>query len=157
GFVDGVSADSADASRSVPYLGPGHELVQLVEASDVERVVFSQIDDEDAALRQIRALQDRNVQVDVVPRLPQVIGPGVSLFAVEGLPLAGLSQGKLGRLSLMIKRAFDLALAFVVLVVTLPLFAFIAWRIRRESPGPVFFRQDRLGRNMRRFTMLKFR
>jgi lipopolysaccharide/colanic/teichoic acid biosynthesis glycosyltransferase len=45
----------------------------------------------------------------------------------------------------------------VLLVLTAPLFAFIAWRVRRDSIGPVLFRQKRLGANMRPFTMLKFR
>jgi lipopolysaccharide/colanic/teichoic acid biosynthesis glycosyltransferase len=49
------------------------------------------------------------------------------------------------------------AIASAVLVLTLPLFAWIAWRIRRDSPGPVFFRQVRLGAGRQTFTLLKFR
>jgi lipopolysaccharide/colanic/teichoic acid biosynthesis glycosyltransferase len=51
----------------------------------------------------------------------------------------------------------DLVVATAALVVLAPLFAFIAWRIKRDSPGPVFFRQERLGMNMEPFTLLKFR
>ena len=47
--------------------------------------------------------------------------------------------------------------ASVGLLLTAPLFAYIACRIKRDSPGPVFFRQTRLGMNMREFTVLKFR
>ncbi len=44
-----------------------------------------------------------------------------------------------------------------MLLFTAPLFAFIAWRIKRDSPGPVFFRQERMGIRGEPFTMLKFR
>ena len=55
------------------------------------------------------------------------------------------------------KRVLDVVLASAALVVTAPLFAYVAWRIKRDSPGPVFFRQERLGMNMEPFTLLKFR
>ena len=55
------------------------------------------------------------------------------------------------------KRAFDTAVAFVSIVVLLPLIAVVALLIKLDSPGPVFFRQARLGRNTKPFTMLKFR
>jgi lipopolysaccharide/colanic/teichoic acid biosynthesis glycosyltransferase len=57
----------------------------------------------------------------------------------------------------MIKRAMDIVGATIALVLTAPLFAFIAWRVKRGSPGPVFFRQRRLGLHQREFTVLKFR
>src|SRR6266511_4794224 len=51
----------------------------------------------------------------------------------------------------------DVVGASVALLLSAPLFAYIALRIKRESPGPVFFRQERLGQNMKPFTALKFR
>ncbi len=59
--------------------------------------------------------------------------------------------------SFAVKRAFDVAVSLVLLVLLSPLFAYAAFRVRRGSPGPVLFRQRRLGMHMREFTMLKFR
>jgi lipopolysaccharide/colanic/teichoic acid biosynthesis glycosyltransferase len=56
-----------------------------------------------------------------------------------------------------LKRAIDIVGALAALILVAPLFAFIAWRIRRSSPGPIFFRQTRLGLRMQEFTALKFR
>jgi len=64
---------------------------------------------------------------------------------------------RLSRSSLALKRSMDTAGAILGLILTAPLFAYAAWRIKRESPGPVFFRQRRLGMDMREFTVLKFR
>jgi lipopolysaccharide/colanic/teichoic acid biosynthesis glycosyltransferase len=58
---------------------------------------------------------------------------------------------------LLLKRCLDAYLALVAIVAAAPLLAVIAWLIRRESPGPAFFRQTRAGRNGRPFTLLKFR
>jgi lipopolysaccharide/colanic/teichoic acid biosynthesis glycosyltransferase len=58
---------------------------------------------------------------------------------------------------LILKRGVDAYLALLAIAATAPLMALIAWLIRRESPGPAFFRQSRAGRNGRPFTLLKFR
>lgn len=57
----------------------------------------------------------------------------------------------------LVKRAFDMVVALVLFVVTLPLMGWISWRIRRESPGSVIFRQTRIGRYGRPFVLYKFR
>src|SRR3970282_2143253 len=77
--------------------------------------------------------------------------------SVEGIPLIGLRPAGISRSSRAVKRTLDLVLASALMVVTAPLFAVVAWRIKRDSPGPVFFRQARLGEGGREFPMLKFR
>jgi lipopolysaccharide/colanic/teichoic acid biosynthesis glycosyltransferase len=57
----------------------------------------------------------------------------------------------------MIKRVFDIAVSAVALLLLLPLFGLIALAIKLDSPGPVFFKQCRIGRNFRRFWIYKFR
>jgi lipopolysaccharide/colanic/teichoic acid biosynthesis glycosyltransferase len=92
-----------------------------------------------------------------VPRLFELLGPRVVTHTVEGMTLIALPRTRLSRSSRLLKRAFDIAVASVALVVTAPLFAYVAWRIKRDSPGSVFFRQTRLGCEAREFTALKFR
>src|SRR5262249_22691642 len=72
-------------------------------------------------------------------------------------PLFGLAPPKMPRSSRLLKRAIDVIGAAVCLAVTAPFFVYAACRIKRESPGSVFFRQARLGIDMREFTALKFR
>jgi lipopolysaccharide/colanic/teichoic acid biosynthesis glycosyltransferase len=111
----------------------------------------------DETLSIVGELKHLNVQVDIVPRLFEVVGPNVNLHTLEGVPLVGLPSAKLFPFSRTIKRIVDVFCAVVGLVLTAPLFAFAAWRIKRDSPGPVFFRQERLGFQMKPFTALKFR
>src|SRR5207244_6116965 len=76
---------------------------------------------------------------------------------LEGVPLIELPPPRLTRSSWQIKRTIDIIGALVALILTAPLFAYIAWRVWRDSPGPIFFRQTRLGQGQREFTALKFR
>ena len=119
-------------------------------------VAFSN-DPAEETLALVRSLNDTEVQVDVVPRLFELVSPSVKIDTLEGLPLVELPAPRLARSSFAIKRALDIVGAAVGLVLTAPLFAYIAFRIRRDSAGPVFFRQTRLGLNQREFTALKFR
>jgi lipopolysaccharide/colanic/teichoic acid biosynthesis glycosyltransferase len=92
-----------------------------------------------------------------VPQLFDTVGPAGDLNHVEGFPLVSIYGSKQSRPARWTKRAIDVAGAAVVLLLTLPVFAWIAWRIKRDSPGPVFFRQVRLGAGQHNFTLLKFR
>ncbi|MEX0815883.1 MAG: sugar transferase [Gaiellales bacterium] len=158
GLIDSEPKERREDLGHLTLLGGPDELPEIVRLLDVERVIIAfskQTPEEYLAL--IRSLRDLGVQVDIVPRLFDIVGPKVGVHTVEGLPLIGLPPAKLSRSSRLLKRSIDVLGATVGLIVTAPLFAYIAWRIKRDSPGPVFFRQTRLGMNMREFTALKFR
>jgi lipopolysaccharide/colanic/teichoic acid biosynthesis glycosyltransferase len=73
------------------------------------------------------------------------------------MPLIALPTTKRFPFSPAIKRGVDIVLASIGLLCMAPLVPYFAWRIKRESPGPVLFRQQRLGRDMQEFTVFKFR
>jgi exopolysaccharide biosynthesis polyprenyl glycosylphosphotransferase len=158
GFVDAHPRERRPDLEGLSVLGAPDDLPQLVETLEVERVVvaFSGESNEDTA-QLVAALQAQNVQVDIVPRLFDVVGPHVKVHAVEGLPLVALPTSKRFPFSRPLKRMMDVVGASLLLLVSAPIFALAAWQIRRDSPGPVFFRQTRLGKNRREFTILKFR
>jgi exopolysaccharide biosynthesis polyprenyl glycosylphosphotransferase len=135
------------------------ELEEIVERGDVQRVIIAPSPNATAVqtLGFARKLRDLGVQIDIVPRLFDLVGPSVSVHSVEGLPLIGLPPSRISRSSRAIKRTLDVVLASAALVVGAPLMAYIALRIKLGSPGPVFFRQTRLGEGMGEFTFLKFR
>ena len=158
GFVDSSPRRQTPALQGIPLLGRLDELPALVQLLDVERVVFAfSNDSHDDTLRLIRELKDLNVQIDIVPRLFEVIGPSVGVHTLEGMAMIGLPPLNLSRSSQLLKRVVDLVLASVGLIVLAPLFLVIAIAVRRSSPGPVFFKQVRMGKRDRPFEMFKFR
>jgi exopolysaccharide biosynthesis polyprenyl glycosylphosphotransferase len=158
GFVDIHPKEARRDLNELRLLGGPDMLPEIVRRFDIERVIvaFSTERDEET-LKVVRTLKTLDVQVDIVPRLFEAVGPRVGIHAVEGVPLVGLPPARPAQSSLFLKRVLDLVLAVGAVIVLSPLFAYIAWRIKRDSPGPVFFRQERLGMNMKPFTLLKFR
>jgi exopolysaccharide biosynthesis polyprenyl glycosylphosphotransferase len=157
GFVDD-DPRQARADVKIDILGGVDALPRLVEEHDVDRVIVAFRSEPDArTLALVRLLPLDDVIVDVVPRLFELVGPRATLHSIEGMPLVSLPPSHLSRSALATKRALDVVGAIFALILTAPLFAYIAVRIRLDSKGPVFFRQTRLGYGMRPFTVLKFR
>jgi exopolysaccharide biosynthesis polyprenyl glycosylphosphotransferase len=158
GFVDATPKKRRRDLGDVPVLGTPEEIGEIVRRNSVDRVIvaFSQ-DGHERMLELVRAIGRHDVQIDLVPRLFEAVGAKVGIHTLEGLPLLGLPPGRMSRSSRLLKRYLDIAGASVLLVLVSPLLLAIAWLIRRDSPGPVFFRQTRLGMDLREFTFLKFR
>ncbi|MGH2926820.1 MAG: exopolysaccharide biosynthesis polyprenyl glycosylphosphotransferase, partial [Solirubrobacteraceae bacterium] len=159
GFIDrDPKARRGDLPDHLAILGGPERLAEAVKSLDVERVIiaFSRepVDELLGLLRQLRAF---HVQIDLVPRLFELVGPRVAVHSVEGLPLVGLPPSFASPGSRILKRAIDVTVSALALIALAPLFAYVAVRIRLDSDGPVFFRQTRLGANMKEFTALKFR
>jgi exopolysaccharide biosynthesis polyprenyl glycosylphosphotransferase len=134
------------------------DLQALVSDTLPDRIIVApQIMDADEVLNLIRAATAAGVRVSVVPRVLEVVGSSVEFDDVEGLPLLCIRNVALSRSSRLIKRALDLSLAVVLMVVLSPLLVLIALAIKLDSTGTVLFRQSRVGRDGDPFEMLKFR
>jgi exopolysaccharide biosynthesis polyprenyl glycosylphosphotransferase len=86
-----------------------------------------------------------------------VVGTRFDLHEMEGMPLLTMPRPSLGSSSLRLKRALDLIVGTVALLFLSPVFAACALAIKLDSPGPVLFRQRRIGRRNRPFEVFKFR
>jgi exopolysaccharide biosynthesis polyprenyl glycosylphosphotransferase len=158
GFVDAAPKERGRGLAHLSLLGPPSRLPELVRLLDIERVViaFSNDSHEDL-LNLIRSLKDLEVQIDIVPRLFEIVGAGVGMHTVEGVPLVGLPPLRLSRSSRLLKRTMDVAVSLLGLVFLAPVYALIALAIKLDSPGPVFFRQVRMGAGEKTFRIYKFR
>jgi exopolysaccharide biosynthesis polyprenyl glycosylphosphotransferase len=158
GFVDAAPRAMRRDLEDVPLIGEPDELISLVEEHDVDRIIFAFSQDRhDHLLQLVRALRNHDVQIDVVPRLFEAVSPTAAVHSIEGLPLLGAAPTRIPRSSRLLKRALDIVAASILLALTAPLLLVIGLLVRRDSSGGAFFRQTRLGLDMREFTLLKFR
>ncbi|ROR73347.1 sugar transferase [Bogoriella caseilytica] len=97
------------------------------------------------------------VELIVVPRLTDVAGPRMHVAPVGGLPMVHVDLPEFTGFAHAVKRLVDILGSFVALLILLPAFAVIALAIKLDDGGAVFFRQQRVGRDGRTFTMHKFR
>jgi exopolysaccharide biosynthesis polyprenyl glycosylphosphotransferase len=158
GFVDNDPKPRRTGLEGLRLLGTPTELPQIVRALDVERVIVAFSNDTpQQTIEVIRSLSDQYVQIDIVPRLFELLPATVRIDTVEGLPIVALPPVNTAPSAMLIKRTIDLVVSAAALVLLAPLMALIAWRVRRDSPGPILFRQTRLGLHGEPFTALKFR
>jgi exopolysaccharide biosynthesis polyprenyl glycosylphosphotransferase len=143
----------------VPVVGDVDKIVQAVDTVGAHVVaVVSHPDLAGGSLRRLSwALEERGVELVVSPGIVEVAGPRLSIRPVAGLSLLHLERPTFGGARRVVKTVFDRVLATVLLVLVSPLVGALALAVRLTSPGPVFFRQERVGVDGRRFTMLKFR
>ena len=126
--------------------------------STIERIVYAPAVLDDARVRDILGLcRERGLMLSVVPPYRAVFGSAVQINRVAELPILAYRQGDLSRSTLFLKRALDLVVSAVVLVVLLPFMAIVSAAIKLDSPGPIIFRQVRAGLQGVPFTLLKFR
>jgi exopolysaccharide biosynthesis polyprenyl glycosylphosphotransferase len=158
GFIDSEPKRPMCDVGDLTILGPPERLGSIIRAFDIERVIIAFArGPHERVLSLIRSLKDAFVQVDIVPRYFELIGPSTAVSSVEGVPVLCLPPRALGLSARMLKRSMDIAVSTIALVLLSPLFLLAALAIKVDSRGPIFFRQPRVGRANREFTIVKFR
>ncbi|MFD0901341.1 sugar transferase [Actinomadura sediminis] len=155
-----VSGDDAVAEvEGVPVLGDFGQTAAVADRVGADSVAVLACPELDGtALRRLAWQIERNdVELVVAPALMDVAGPRISIRPVSGLPLLHVEHPELDGGRKVLKGLFDRAAAFAGLLVLSPLLLVVAVLIRATSAGPVMFRQTRVGRGGREFTVLKFR
>ncbi|MFY9713271.1 MAG: sugar transferase, partial [Microbacterium sp.] len=151
--------DTAPLAGSVPVVGDFSEVLLAAETTRADTLIFTGSDD--FSPRELRELgwqlQDRSVDLIVVPSLTDVAGPRIHARPVAGLPLIHVEYPVFEGVKYYAKRTFDLVASGLGLILLSPVLLLIALVVRIESPGPILFRQKRVGVNGAAFSMFKFR
>jgi exopolysaccharide biosynthesis polyprenyl glycosylphosphotransferase len=154
GFLD----DDPLKMKSPLVLGKIDQAIELIEKEKIDDVIIalpSRVWNKISAL--VGRLHELPLKVWVVPDYYTLALYRARVEELAGIPLIDLRAPALNEYQRMIKRIFDLMLTILVLPVALPIMGVIALAIKLDSPGPVLFRQTRVGENGRLFMMLKFR
>ncbi|MFN7971650.1 MAG: sugar transferase [Acidobacteriota bacterium] len=158
GFVSDDAAEAATSINGYDVLGVVADMPQIVDKHVIDEVVMvvakNRLEElEDTFLLCEEAGIKTRVSVSMFPHLIAK----VDLEDMEGVPLLTFSTTPTNEASLVVKRAIDIAISLVLLVVTLPVSLLAAIAIKLDSPGPILFRQVRIGLQGRRFILFKFR
>lgn len=159
GFLDAdPPAQGEVGGRPAPVLGNPDDLAAVVEITKARNLLlaFSNAPDQEL-LATIRRAEGLGLEVSLVPRMFESMNDRVLYDPVGGLPLLGLRRTDPRGWQFTVKHMQDRILAAVLLFALLPALVAIAVAVKRSSPGPVLFRQRRIGRDGRSFDLLKFR
>ncbi len=158
GFLDDDPAKEEREIVGLPVLGPISVLEEIIHTHRVDEVIFALPPHAHNRLAQlVLAIERLPVEVSVVPDYFNLAFFRAKSDEFFGFPLIRLRASAIEGEARIIKRLFDLVLAIPLLLMCLPLFLVVALLIRLDSPGPPFFRQERVGENCQVFGMWKFR
>jgi exopolysaccharide biosynthesis polyprenyl glycosylphosphotransferase len=157
-LVGRLAQESKPESVESGLLGTLDDLPRVVAEHDVHRVIVAgDAGSHQRVLEAIQRAKALGTRVSVLPRMFEVVGSSVAFDYLDGLTIFGVRRFGLSRASRRVKRAFDVVGSGLGLVVLAPLMAVIGVVIKLTSPGPVLFRQTRVGRDGHTFEMLKYR
>jgi Undecaprenyl-phosphate glucose phosphotransferase len=158
GFVDDRAGGDHIGYRGLPLLGPLAEVTDIAHAERIDHLyVALPIEEHTKLLDLMEAASREGIDVKVVPDLLQFIALRARLEDLDGLPVINVNDVPLQGLNALVKRALDIVMSLVALGLLAVPFAIIALLVKWTSPGAVFYRQERMGLDGRRFTVFKFR
>ncbi|MGC8958529.1 MAG: undecaprenyl-phosphate glucose phosphotransferase [Chloroflexia bacterium] len=142
----------------VPVLGRPEDIAAVVEREAVDEVIIALQAPYQRVLEVVSCCSDLPVEIKVYPDAFQVVTRNeITIGDLNGLPLATILNPALSGFNRVIKRAMDLAISVLVLVLGAPLFLLIALLVKLDSPGPALFIQERVGLDGKSFYCIKFR
>ena len=156
GVVNGPGAPAPVAG--LPVIGQADDLPRLIDELAADEIIIAAPDASDEEMVELISLCHRErVSIKVFPDLFEIMAAGVTIDDLGGLPLLNIRDVALRGWKLTFKRAMDFVGSALGLILISPFLLFIAIWIKRDSPGPAFFVQERMGLDARPFPIIKFR
>lgn len=157
GYVP-LNNDADKLKDLLPNLGPTNKIKSIVLKNKVEEVIIA-IESSSHTLLQklITDLDERNIKIKVIPDMYDILSGSVRFSSIFGTPLIEVSAVVMPQWQQSVKRVIDFSLSLLMLIILSPLFLLIALLIKTDSKGPVIYKQERIGRWGKPFTIFKFR
>jgi exopolysaccharide biosynthesis polyprenyl glycosylphosphotransferase len=153
----GVLAPESDGI-DLPLLGDLRALGRVLATHQVDEVILADFDFEERELLEtVEQAHRRGVKVRIAPKTTELLIQRADYIPGQSVPLFEVRSPAFAGGEWVLKRTFDLAVSAIVLIAGLPLWLLIAVAVTLTSPGPVLYRDRRIGLGEREFDMLKFR
>jgi len=144
--------------KDLGVLGTLSDLCRILSDFDVDKVIIAFTGANSEQLLDLASKCNKmGIECSIIPRLFEVITNEIKVNEIGGIPLIALREKKVEGWRKMLKNTEDYVLGTIVLLLTWPIIAATAIAIKLDTPGPVFFRQQRVGKNGKNFNCLKFR
>lgn len=158
GFIGVGSGRPPAGTSQPPQLGKLDGLHDIIAAKNVREVLIALDSSDHGRLLDIMArCNSHKVGLKIMPDLYDVISGQARTNAIYGFPLIEISPQLMSPWEESLKRMLDVVVSSVILIIGLPLWLLIAGIIKLESPGPILYKQERVGKDGERFRIIKFR
>lgn len=158
GFINVNNGNGNKLSEILPHLGDLNNIKQIIEQNEIEEVIIAvEYSEHDKIEKILDALIDSNVIVKAIPGMYEIFTGKVKMTAIMGTPLIEISHQLIPPWQENLKHFTDIIISLIALIVLSPLFLFLIVGVRLTSKGPIFYGQERVGKNGKVFTIFKFR
>ncbi len=158
GFLMEPQATPVETIDKKKILGKSEDVSRIIKEFGVDQVFIAFPLKSQGSIEDVLGfLTEETVTIKVVPDLVQFVSLQSDIEELDGLPIISISDNPLYGWNLVIKRSVDVVFSALAIFLLAPLMALIALVVKLESPGPVFYRQEREGLDRKVFNMLKFR
>ncbi|HKL03160.1 MAG TPA: sugar transferase [Cryomorphaceae bacterium] len=159
-FVGYVSVNGKDnlLEEELPWLGNFKGIGSVVKKKEVEEVVIAIESSEHKNLRSIiTELEGLNVKIKIIPDIYDILSGSVKMSSIFGAPLIQINTEIMPPWQFFLKRLIDFAGSLLAIILLAPVYIILAILVKVSSPGPIIFKQVRIGQHNRPFKIFKFR
>lgn len=158
GFVNVYDNDDYKLAEHLPHLGNYKDLMNIIQAYEIEEVIIAIERSENGIVEQIISdLENIDIIIKIIPKMHDILMGNVKLGGIFETPLIQISPEVMPTWQQAAKRIFDVAFSLVAIAILSPVYIFTAIMVKISSPGPVIFSQQRVGKHGKPFMMHKFR
>lgn len=160
GFIDINGQSRNQLEKHLKKIGKVEDLAALIPAQNIEEVIIAIETSEHNRLREILNILfdfDEQVLVKIIPDMYDIMLGVVNMNHVYGAVLIEIKQDLMPKWQRLVKRLIDVGASILIMILLAPLYAYVAMRVRMSSPGPILFKQERIGFNSQPFLIYKFR
>ncbi len=158
GYVTTASTEANLLAGKLKHLGGIEDLEGILHRRSPHQVILAVEEQEGDMIRQVlNGINGLPIEVYLAPAAKDFIGGTIRLENPQDIPLIRVGAATLSPWEEFLKRVFDIFVSLVALILLSPVYVILAILVRLSSPGPIIFRQERLGKNMVPFTIYKFR
>ncbi len=158
GFVNVFDKDVYKVEKYIPHLGNYKDVAKVIKDNEIEEVIIAIERSETETIDRILvALESTDVTVKIIPLMHEFVFGAVKQEGIWHASLIQITPEPMPVWQQVAKRVFDVVVSILVIIILSPIYIFTAIMVKRSSPGPVFYKQERIGQHGEPFNMLKFR
>jgi exopolysaccharide biosynthesis polyprenyl glycosylphosphotransferase len=156
-FIGYIPSDDRN-NLNLTYLGNLTQIEKIIENYEIEEVIIA-LDKEDIQVSSkiISYLIGKGIRIKTIPDENDLLKGNIKSNDIFGILLSEISSNEMPEWQISVKRVIDIIFSLVALLILFPLFVLIAFLIKKTSTGPIFYKQNRIGRFGKEFKIIKFR
>ena len=157
GYID-ISDSNITQHKHIAALGSLSDLGQIIKEHNIEELIVAiDTENDNELLKLLYSLYQYKLPIKVPATYTKILTGKVKIESIDAIPLINVADNNFSECEKNIKNTLDKIVSIFVLLLLSPLYVYLALRIKLESPGPVFLKQERIGYLGKPFTIYKFR